>query len=149
MIETELKRHQQSVSTRSSCCVTWNADDRDDGVIADFDFEDSARYHRVLSASYDITLILPLLIAVSSIVLSMGPPKQRERCDHMLRILPFSPPAPSNPLPFSFLCRCPVIMQASAHAPTITQAAAVETFTKVCRPTYQTLVIDQGCDAIC
>ena len=40
-------------------------------------------------------------------------------------------------------------MQASAHAPTITQGAAVETFTKVCRPTYQTLVIDQGCDAIC
>ena len=97
MIETELKRHQQSVSTRSSCCVTWNADDQDDGVIADFDFENSARYHRVLRASYDITLILPLLIAVSSIVLSRGPPKQRERCDHMLRILPFSPPAPSPP----------------------------------------------------
>ena len=101
MIETELKRHQQSVSTRSSCCVTWNADDRDDGVIADFDFEDSACYHRVLRASYDITLILPLLIAVSSIALSRGPPKQRERCHHMLPILPFSPPAPSNPPPSS------------------------------------------------
>ena len=43
MIETELKRHQQSVSTRSPCCVTWNADDQDDGMIADFDFDDTAR----------------------------------------------------------------------------------------------------------
>ena len=43
MIETELKRHQQSVSTRSSCCVTWNADDQDDGMIADIDFDDTAR----------------------------------------------------------------------------------------------------------
>ena len=147
MIETELKRHQQSVSTRSSCCVTWNADEQDDGVIADFDFDDSDIVF-LHALCVIITLILPLFIAMSPMVLSRGPPKQRERCDHMLRILPFSPPAPSNPLPFSFLCRCPVIMQASAHASTITQAA-LETFTKVCRPPYQTLVIDQGCDAIC
>ena len=93
MIETELKRHQQSVSTRSPCCVTWNADDRDDGVIADFEFEDSARYHRVLRALCDITLILPLFVAMSPMVLCRSPPKQRERCDHMLRILPISPPA--------------------------------------------------------
>ena len=43
MIETELKRHQQSVSTRSPSCVTWNADDQDDGMIADIDFDDAAR----------------------------------------------------------------------------------------------------------
>ena len=112
MIETELKRHQQSVSTRSSCCVTWNADDQDDGVIADFDFENSARYHRVLRTLCDLTLILPLLIAMCSMVLSRVPPKQRERCDHMLRILPFSPPATSNPplpLPVAFPNRKSII----------------------------------------
>ena len=96
MIETELKRHQQSVSTRSPCCVTWNADEQDDGVIADFDFDDSDIVF-LHALCVIITLILPLFIAMSPMVLSRGPPKQRERCDHMLRILPFSPPAPSNP----------------------------------------------------